>query len=108
VKIDQGREEQIKASIKARAAQRARRKKLREQAQIGEVHAVPDDFLFVADCAGDNLTDWVCADELQAPRCDEEDVLCDEEEVIEPPVSLATAELGSSESAHHPSGRRHR
>jgi hypothetical protein len=112
VKIDQGREEQIKASIKARAAQRARRKNLREQAQIAEVHAVTDDFLFVADCAGDYnyLPDWVCADELQeAPRCDEEDVLCDEgEEVIEPPVSLATAELGSSESAHHPSGRRHR
>jgi len=39
VKIDQGREEQINASIKARAAQRARRNKLREQAQIGEVHA---------------------------------------------------------------------
>jgi hypothetical protein len=104
VKIDQGREEQIKASIKARAAQRARRKKL------SEVHAVPDDFLFIADCAGDYLPDWVCADEFQAaPRCDEEDVWCDEEEeVIEPPVSLATAELDSSESARHPSGRRHR
>ena len=108
VKIDQGREEQIKASIKDRTAQRARRKKLREQGQIGE--AVPDNFLFIADCAGDYLPDWVCADEFQiAPRCDEEVVWCDEEqEVIEPPVSLATAESDSSESAHHPSGRRHR
>src|SRR5262249_59810123 len=52
VKIDQGREEQIKASIKARAAQRARREKLREQAQVGEVHTVRDDFLFIADCWG--------------------------------------------------------
>jgi hypothetical protein len=75
IKIDPGREEQIKASIKARAAQRARRKKLREQAQIGEVHADPDDFLFILDCAGDYLTDWVRTDELQEPpRCDEEDV----------------------------------
>jgi hypothetical protein len=103
VKIDQGREEQIKATIKARAAQRARRKKLREQAQIGEVHAVPDDFLFIADCAGDYLPDWICVDELsEAPGCDEE------EGVIEPPVSLATTKLGSSESAHHPSGQHRR
>jgi hypothetical protein len=103
VKIDQGQEEQIKTSIQARTAQRVRRKKLREQAQIGEVHAVPGDFFFIADCAGDYLPDWVCADELEeAPRCDEE------EEVIEPPVSLATGELGSSESAHHPSGRHRR
>jgi hypothetical protein len=110
VKIDEGRAEQIKASIKARAEQRARRKKLREQAQAGEVHAVPDDFLFIADCGEDCVPDWVCVDELEElPRCDEEDVWCDEEEaVIEPPVSAATAELGSSESAHHPSGRRHR
>jgi hypothetical protein len=110
VKIDQDREEQIRASIKARAAQRARRKKLPEQAQIGEVHAVPDDFLFIADCAEDYLPDWACVDELQpAPSCDEEVVWCDEEEaIIEPPVSLATAELGLSESAYHPSGRRHR
>jgi hypothetical protein len=103
VKIDRGREEQIKAVLKARAVQRARRKKLREQAQIGDDHAVPDDFSCIADCAGDYSPDWVCSDELtEAPRCDEE------EEFIEPPVSLATAELGSSESAHHPSGRRHR
>src|SRR5262245_14970261 len=109
VKIDQRREEQIKASIKARAAQRARRKKVQEQAQIGEVHAVPYDF-FIADCAADYVPDWVCTDELQeASRCDEEDLWCnEEEEFIEPPVSLATAELGSSESVHHPSGRRHR
>ena len=74
VKIDQGREEQIKASIKARTAQRARRKKPPEQAQIGEVHAVSDDFLFIADRAGDYLPDWVCADELEeAPWCDEEE-----------------------------------
>jgi hypothetical protein len=68
------------------------------------------DFLFIADCGVDCVPDWVCVDELEeAPRCDEEDVWCDEEEeVIEPPISLATAELGSSESAHHPSGRRHR
>ena len=103
VKIDQGREEQIKASIKARTAQRARRKKPPEQAQIGEVHAVSDDFLFIADRAGDYLPDWVCADELEeAPWCDEE------EEVVEPPVSLATAEFCASESAHHRSGRRRR
>ena len=95
VKIDQGREEQIKASIKARAAQRARRKKLREQAQIGEVHAVPDDFFFISDWAGDYLPDWVCADELQeGPRWYEEDVWCDEEEeFIEPSVSVTTVEL---------------
>jgi hypothetical protein len=65
VKIDQGREEQIKASIKARTAQRARRKELREQAQISGVHAVLDDFSFIADCAGDPLPDWVCVDELE-------------------------------------------
>ena len=95
VKIDQGREEQIKASIKARAAQRDRRKKLREQAQIGEVHAVPDDFFFISDWAGDYLPDWVCADELQeGPRWYEEDVWCDEEEeFIEPSVSVTTVEL---------------
>jgi hypothetical protein len=107
VKIDQGREEQIKASINARAAQRALRKEMQEQARIGEVHAVLDDFLFIVDCTGDYLPDWVCTDELQeAARCDEEDTWCvEEEEFIEPPVSLATAELASSESAQPPSGR---
>jgi hypothetical protein len=107
VKIDEGREEQIKASTNARAAQRARRKKMREQAQIGEVYAVPNDFLFIADCTEDYLPDWVFADELQeAPWCDEEDAWrVEEEEFIEPPVSPATAELVSSESAHPSSDR---
>src|SRR5262245_25846831 len=67
VKINQGREDQIKASIEARAAQRIRRKKLREQAQACEFHPFSDDFAFIAlDC----VPYEVCLEELEeAPLC---------------------------------------
>jgi hypothetical protein len=65
VKIDQSREDQIKASIEARAAQRTRRKKLREKAQACEFHPFSDDFVFIADCTLDCLPYEVCLEELE-------------------------------------------
>jgi hypothetical protein len=103
VKIDQGREDQIKASIEARAAQRSRRKKLREQAQACEFHPFSDDFAFIADCSRDCVPYEVCLQELEeAPLWWEED------DAIEPTRSLETAECGSRERAQHPLARRHR
>jgi hypothetical protein len=103
VKIDQGREDQIKASIEARAAQRTRRKKLREQAQACEFHPFSDDFAFIADCALDCAPYEVCLEELEEPP-----LWWEEDDAIEPTGSLETAECGSRERAHHPSARRHR
>src|SRR5262245_63381384 len=60
VKIDQGREDQIKASIEARAAQRIRSKKMREQAQACEFHPSSEDFAFIANCALDCVHSVVC------------------------------------------------
>src|SRR5215510_8264156 len=70
VKIDQGREDQIKASIEARAAQRIRRKKLREQAQASEFQPFSDDFAVITNCALDCVPYEVCLEDLEeAPLC---------------------------------------
>jgi|SRR4029453_10062273 hypothetical protein len=88
VKIDQAREDQIKASIEARAAQRARRKKLREQVQACEFHPFSDDFAFIADCALDCVPYEVCLEELEeAPLWWEED------DAIEPTGSLEDSRM---------------
>jgi hypothetical protein len=94
VKIDQGRENQIKASIEARAAQRTRRRKLQESVQTCEFHPFSDDFAFIDDCALDCVPYELCLQELEeAPLWREED------DAIEPTASLVTAD---------PSARRHR
>ena len=94
VKINQDREDQIKASIEARAAQRIRRKKLREQAQACEFDPFSDDFACIANCAPDCVPYEVCLQEL-------EEVPWEDDDAIEPTASLETAECGSRADRRH-------